>query len=127
VVLNFFSTTCVPCVQEMPALERVRQRRGESVAFVGLDLYDSVSQSQRLVDRTGVTWDVGRDIRGELLARLGGTGLPLTVVLDRSGTLTFSFAGTMVDEVDRLEAALDGAAAPVPSSTPDASPAAPPS
>src|SRR3546814_2461585 len=36
-LVNFFASTCVPCVTEMPAFEEVYQEVGEEVAFLGLD------------------------------------------------------------------------------------------
>src|SRR5579885_785309 len=42
VVVNFFSSTCVPCVAEMPALEAVNQSLGGAVHFVGIDPQDTV-------------------------------------------------------------------------------------
>ena len=36
VVVNFFASWCVPCVEEMPAIEAVHQSLGDRVTFVGL-------------------------------------------------------------------------------------------
>jgi thiol-disulfide isomerase/thioredoxin len=111
VVVNFFSTSCQPCNAEMPALEAVKAQRGSTVAWVGLDEFDTPERTRAMVSRTGVSWDIGRDLRGALFARLGGTGLPITLVLDRSGTLIYSFAGTMVHNLGDLTTALDQATA----------------
>src|SRR5947208_5344608 len=67
VVVNFFSSTCVPCLTEMPALEQVHQELGPAVAFVGMNAEDTVEDGRAIVAKTGVTWDIGRDPDDALL------------------------------------------------------------
>ena len=93
VVVNFFSSTCVPCRTEMPDLEKVHQELGPQVAFLGMNAEDTVDDGRAVVAATGVTWDIGRDPKDELLQRLGGIGLPTTVVLDRDGRVVFTHTG----------------------------------
>ena len=87
VVINFFSSTCVPCNTEMPELERAHRDLGDSVAFVGVDVLDSVESGNAMVERTRITWRLTRDPRGDLLTALGGVGLPTTLVADSEGTI----------------------------------------
>lgn len=88
VVLNFFASWCVPCVTEMPAFEAVHQQLGDQVAFVGLATRDERDKTEELVEQTGVTYDLGRDPRGDVLVALGGTNLPTTVLIDADGNVT---------------------------------------
>jgi thiol-disulfide isomerase/thioredoxin len=88
VVLNFFASWCVPCITEMPAFEEVHQAMGDEVAFVGLAVRDEVPKTEELVDDTGVTYDIGRDQRGDVLTSLGGFQLPTTVLIDADGVVT---------------------------------------
>src|SRR5262245_35141388 len=57
VVVNFFSSTCVPCQTEMPALEKTKQQLADQVQFIGMDVNDTVEAGQAFAESTGVTWD----------------------------------------------------------------------
>lgn len=92
-VVNFFASWCVPCVRELPGFEQVHQDLGEQVAFLGLNVQDSVTRGQELVDRTGITFDLGRDPDGSLLAQFGGVAMPTTVLVDADGTIVRVLSG----------------------------------
>jgi thiol-disulfide isomerase/thioredoxin len=85
VVVNFFSSTCIPCQTEMPAFERIHQDAGDKVAFLGMNVQDTVTAGESFVEAVGVTWDIGRDPNGAILTDLGGIGLPTTVIRDTDG------------------------------------------
>lgn len=105
VVVNFFSSTCVPCVKEMPDFERVHRQVGDRVTFLGLDVRDTVEAGRALVKRTGVTYDIGLDPDGTLIREFGGTVLPTTVFVLPDGTIADVASGRM--EPEELQAAID--------------------
>lgn len=86
-LVNFFASTCVPCVTEMPDLEAVHQEVGDQVTFLGLALQDRPEDAVDLVERTGVTYRTAQDKDGSVIAALGGTVLPTTVLLDADGQI----------------------------------------
>jgi len=95
VVVNFFSSTCVPCQTEMPALEQVHRTAGTRVAFLGLDVQDTVASGKAFVESVGATYDMGRDPDASILQRLGGTALPTTVLVDASGKIVYQHLGKL--------------------------------
>lgn len=86
-VINFWSSTCAPCLAEMPDLESVHQELGDEVAFLGIDVTDTVEAGEEMVEQTGVTYPNGRDPRGEVMGLFGGIALPRTVLLDADGVV----------------------------------------
>jgi cytochrome c biogenesis protein CcmG, thiol:disulfide interchange protein DsbE len=106
-VVNFWSSTCAPCLAEMPDFESVSQELGGQVAFLGVDVVDTEEAGSKMVQRTGVTYPNGRDPRGETLSAFGGTALPRTVLLDAEGTVAAVHNGPMTAE--ELTAALEDA------------------
>ena len=101
-LVNFFSSTCVPCQTEMPALEQVHRKAGDSVRFLGLDVQDTVASGKAFVETVGVTYDMGRDPDGAILQGLGGTALPTTVLLDANGKIVYQHLGKLdVNELDK--------------------------
>lgn len=102
-VVNFFSSTCVPCITEMPAFEEVFQEVGGEVAFLGLAVADRTDDAQALVERTGVTYRTAQDRDGSVISALGGTVLPTTVLLDVDGEVVATHSGELdADELRDL-------------------------
>src|SRR4051812_29609950 len=107
-VVNFFSSTCVPCVAEMPALEQVHRQVGDQVTFLGLNVQDTVDGGKAFVESTGVTWELGRDPDAAILQEVvHGVGLPTTVILDAEGRIVFSHLGKLDDPKDLTQVLKD--------------------
>jgi cytochrome c biogenesis protein CcmG, thiol:disulfide interchange protein DsbE len=87
VVVNFFASTCVPCVVEMPEFEGVHQAVGDDVTFVGIAVDDTAGDAADLVERTGVTYDTGLDPDSRLFQAMGGVALPTTALVRADGTI----------------------------------------
>jgi thiol-disulfide isomerase/thioredoxin len=87
VIVNFWGSWCTPCVEEMPDLQRVHESLGDQVAFLGVNVNDSVEAATRMVARTGVTYDLVRDVDGELGRALDVTTFPTTFLIDADGTV----------------------------------------
>lgn len=103
-VVNFFASTCAPCVREMPALESVHQAAGDEVSFVGVAVNDRPDDALELAGQTGVTYDLASDPQGEFFTACGATLLPTTLVLDADGEVVARLTGEITaDElVERL-------------------------
>jgi thiol-disulfide isomerase/thioredoxin len=87
-ILNFWSSTCAPCVTEMPALEKLyTQLGGEQAEFLGIDVGDSLSDGEKMVAKRRVTYPQARDPKSQLVAAFGGTALPDTVLIDATGKI----------------------------------------
>lgn len=104
-LVNFFSSTCAPCVKEMPGFEQLHQQLGNQVTFVGIDVTDTKAAGRGLVARTGVTYKTGFDPQGNVLRDLDGQGLPTTVVIDAQGQVVDARTGALTP--DALRALLD--------------------
>ena len=88
VVLNFWASSCAPCLKEMPAFERLHQGQGDEIVVLGVDVSEGVEPGREMVERTGVTYPQARDPQGDLLRAYGGIQLPHTVVIDADGVVT---------------------------------------
>jgi len=98
VVLNFWSSTCAPCLSEMPAFEKVHKALGDQVVFVGVDVTDTRAAGESMVARTGVTYRNARDPQAGITAAFGGTALPRTVVIGADGTVLDTHSGALSEE-----------------------------
>jgi thiol-disulfide isomerase/thioredoxin len=96
VVLNLWASNCAPCVQEMPAIERVHQELKDRVTVIGIDTSDpSRSDAKKLAAKTGVTYDLAIDQDGQLAQALDFVVLPTTVLVDANGRVVTSHAGAL--------------------------------
>jgi thiol-disulfide isomerase/thioredoxin len=86
-VVNVWASWCGPCVQEMPAFERVHQDVKDRVAFVGLD------EAKALAAKTGVTYDLLYDPKGGFVAATGAVSLPSTFFVDSNGKVVSAKTG----------------------------------
>lgn len=106
VVLNFWYPSCPPCRAEMPDLEQAFQAyRGQGVEFVGVEelILDTVEDGQDFVDEIGVTYALGADVEGDLIAEYGIIGFPTTFFIDRDGKIVRKWTGFLTaDKIDEL-------------------------
>jgi thiol-disulfide isomerase/thioredoxin len=87
VVVNFFASWCNPCIEEMPAFERVHQELGDQVHVIGL-AYDQDAEATRdLVERTGVTYPTFADPEGSALSFFESMAMPTTVFIAPDGEI----------------------------------------
>ena len=89
VYLNFWATWCIPCKEEMPALNTLSKELAGKVRFLAFDADEN--EGQALMAQYGrdlglslpLVWDEGKASRTYLV-----TGLPMSLVIDRNGTIT---------------------------------------
>ncbi|HEY5663476.1 MAG TPA: TlpA disulfide reductase family protein [Ilumatobacter sp.] len=95
VVLNFFTTDCVPCIREHPELvEFVAQQRALGVE--GAEFYSIVRDSSRaeveeFFAERGGDWPIVFDDRYEFVNRFGVALVPETWVIDPNGVVRRRF------------------------------------
>jgi len=96
-LINVWSSTCVPCVSEMPALEQVWQDTKGEIDIIGIDYLEAPELGRAMAERTGVTYPLGRDLKGTILRELGGVGLPYTVLVAKNGTILATHSGALTE------------------------------
>lgn len=105
-VINIWASWCGPCRQEMPALQRVHEKIGSRVAFVGVDVRDHRSKAFAFLRQAGVHYPQVFDVTGSFAAELRMYTVPDTLIVDRSGHIVFRHAGPLTaDQLTRALAA----------------------
>ena len=86
VFLNFWATWCPPCLQEMPAMERLAQQMKDK-PFVILAVNQGESQDvvMAFLKRKGFTFPLVMDESGDIGASYSASALPTTYIIDREG------------------------------------------
>ena len=113
VLVNLWASWCGPCKQEMPSLQTAYRTLGRQISFLGVDTKDDVNSASDFLAAISVHYPQVVDDNGDLLHKIGGSGLPVTVVLDVTGRAVYSHRGQL--RTDDLRAALLAAGVILPS------------
>lgn len=98
IVVNFWASWCPSCAAEMPAFEQVHQRFEGSVEFVGVNHSDRRSSAEELARSTGVTYRLAEDPERQLFKAFGGTGMPITALVDADGDIAEVVLGQISED-----------------------------
>ena len=88
VFVNFWATWCPPCLEEMPAMERLwRAQKDAGLVVVGVTVDADPGVVSPFVKRLGLTFPVGLDTKMDLANTYGVRALPSSFIIDREGRL----------------------------------------
>lgn len=110
VVLNFWATWCGYCMREMPDLNQI-DKTFDDVAVVAINRGDTPAKAQAKAEDLGYDFAWGLDENGAIEALYPANGIPYTIIIDKNGIVSATFAGSAADMYARLEAAVTKAGA----------------
>jgi peroxiredoxin len=118
VLIDFWSTTCDPCLREMPELVKLyneRKNKGFTLLAITIDGPDTMAQVGSVVKSKKMNFPILLDEETEVMDRYNPKGeLPFTAVIDRKGFIRLKRAGYQAGDtasMDSLLAAIDEAMA----------------
>ncbi len=95
VVINFFASWCVPCIDEAATLMALRKR---GVPIWGIAYKDKDPQTNVFLARHGNPYArLARDNEGRVAIDWGVTGVPETYLIDAEGIVRWRFVGPLPD------------------------------
>jgi cytochrome c biogenesis protein CcmG/thiol:disulfide interchange protein DsbE len=65
----------------------------QGVVFIGIAYQTPQQDGQAFIKQHGITYPCGPDPSGDILTNFGITGLPQTLLIDRSGVIVTRFPG----------------------------------
>lgn len=88
VFMNFWATWCPPCLEEMPAMERLwRAQKDAGLVMLAVTVDSNPKLVAPFLERRGFTFTIGLDAKMELAHTYGVRALPSSFVIDRDGRL----------------------------------------
>ena len=94
VMVNFWATWCGPCRQEMPLLDELYSRyQRVGFSLLGVNIDDNSSKAMNMVSELGVSFPVLFDNRKEVSKLYDVDAMPVTVIIDREGTVRYVHQG----------------------------------
>jgi peroxiredoxin len=102
IVLDFWFVNCGSCIQEMPELNKLREKYGtEDVAWFGIT-FDKKDKVEKFSQRTKFDYTIIPDSR-HLVDRFGIRFFPTTLIIDTSGEIVYTGKlGGMNGRVDEI-------------------------
>ena len=114
-LVNLWATWCHPCREETPYLQSLYERyrdRGLRILGVSVDRSADYDLVIEFVEEFGVKYDIALDPDAVSRDLFHARGLPTSVVLNRDGTVAFTWVGPIPEGdptfVEGVEGALEG-------------------
>jgi len=96
IVLDFWASWCLPCVNEAKRLTAAHARYGDRIAILGVDTKDFAPDARRWQRKHGVTYPSVHDGDGKVLTKWGGLPIPRIFFINRRGRVV----GELIVEED---------------------------
>jgi thiol-disulfide isomerase/thioredoxin len=100
-VVNAWASWCAPCIEEIPELIATQKAtKNLGVQFLGLNVNDDLDSAREFSQE--IPYRSIADPEGRLLALIPGippSGLPSTLIVDRSGQIAVRIIGPITEEV----------------------------
>ncbi len=102
VVLNFFTSDCVPCIQEHPDLiefvEQQRQLGTDGAEFYSVVVGDTPERVERFFEERGGDWPIIYSDADEFSVAFGVAAVPETWIIDPEGIVRGRFISRVTAE-----------------------------
>ena len=99
VLLNFFASWCVPCVEEAPNLQTLRS---DGTPIIGIAYKDRPEATAQFLEQNGDPYArLAHDDAGRVAIDFGLYGVPETYVIDTHGIIHARYAGGISEDIAR--------------------------
>ena len=105
-LLNFWSTACQTCLEELPRLAQLyRDLQPQGIHLITVSAADDSRQAvQATVEQLALPFPVALDPQGDIGRALGVTDRPVTLFIDRQGRIARRMSGEL--DLTRVRATL---------------------
>jgi len=99
-IINFWATWCVPCIEEMPELEKFYHlKKGEGLELLMINVKESKALVEKFVKKNNFTFMVALDEDGKATDEFQVFGLPCTYFIDKNGVILNRHMGRITKEI----------------------------
>ena len=108
VLVNFWATWCMPCVREMPSLERLyRERRDRGFLVLAVNVAEPKRRLQAYVERQGLSFPVLLDPDSRAFHAWGVKAIPTSLLVDTAGRVRYRGLGELGWDDDAVRGLID--------------------
>ena len=96
VLINFWATWCEPCRQEMPSIQRLREKlSGRPFVVLAVNLDEPEARVRQFLKRTGLELPVLLDPNKKAAREWGVRLLPVTYIVGKDGRVRYRLVGDL--------------------------------
>ena len=100
IVLNFWSSWCIPCKDETMALNRANIRFKDSdIVFLGINIWDDRDNALNFINSYPSNYTNVYDPSNEIHVDFGIQGVPETFFINKEGIIFNRFQGELNDNI----------------------------
>jgi peroxiredoxin len=100
VIVNFMATWCGPCLEEMPSLQKLRERfRSKGLEVIAVNTGETESKASKFAQDLRIKFPVLVDQESDAKDAWKVNGIPATFLVDTSGKIAYRVLG----EIDWLD------------------------
>ena len=97
VVVNFWATWCIPCVEEMPSFQEFQNQYPDFV-MIGIDQKEGLDQVSTFLAGKGINYQILMDYNAKVSGSYKVFMLPTTFFIDKEGMIRFRHYGIMTPD-----------------------------
>lgn len=102
-IINFWATWCIPCIKEMPDLEKLyKERKDEGLELLMINVKESKEVVKKYIEKGGFSFRVLLDKNGDVLREYQVFGLPSTFFIDEKGIVQYSYMGELTVGITKM-------------------------
>ena len=105
VVINFWATWCIPCIEEMPAMARMWELlSADGLELLGVNAGEKEARIESFLDtlETPIPFPLMIDKTAEVFKSWNVVGLPMTFVVDKQGRLRYTANGARAMDSEHI-------------------------
>lgn len=102
VVLNFWTTWCTYCQEELAELQTFYEEKGDDVELIAVNLTASEQSEHgvlQFIDKSDIQFIVPMDIKGEVAKQYKIIGIPTTFIITKNGKVKKKILGPITAEM----------------------------
>jgi len=102
IVLNFWTTWCTYCQEELAELQTFYEEKGDNVELIAVNLTSSERSKQgvlHFIKKSNIPFTVLLDVKGEVAEQYKIIGLPTTFIIDKKGNIKKKILGPITSEM----------------------------
>lgn len=106
VIINFWATWCVPCVEEMPALQELANKYAGNMLLLGINQREKASVVEQFATEHGITFPLLLHPDDNVLTSYQVLKTPQTIIVNPNGELVWRQFGPI--ELETFDSILQG-------------------
>lgn len=102
-LINFWATWCPPCVEEIPSLNRLKEKmKGKPFQLISVNYAESADRVQEFMKKVSVDFPVLIDPQGQLAGQWKVVAFPSTFVIGPDGNIQYGVNAAIHWDTDQI-------------------------